>query len=123
METDMQDRKSLYIPFVIGLLSGVLWQLLFYDASFAVLPGLLYYAAPLLVFALLYRYCLNDAVRSSRTRQFIAGISVVLAVDCVIALELYRIRFPQLLYVSLFVFVSSLICWMCLDLRSYKNRY
>ena len=123
METDMQDRKSLYIPFVIGLLSGVLWQLLFYDASFAVLPGLLYYAAPLLAFVLLYRYCLDDVAKSSRTRQFLAGISVMLAVDTMIALELYKIHFPQLLYVSLFIFAGSLICWMCLDLRSYKNRY
>ncbi len=119
----MQNRKSLYIPFVIGLLSGVLWQLLFYDASFAMLPGLLYYATPLLAFVLLYRYCLDDGAKSSRTRQFLAGISVMLAVDAMIALELYKIHFPQLLYVSLFIFAGSLICWMCLDLLSYKNRY
>lgn len=119
----MQKKKSLYISIMIGLLSGVLWELLFYQASFTVLPGLLYYVVPLLVFVLLHGCCLDDATRSNRTRQFTAGISIVLAVDAMIALELYQIRFPELLYVSLFVFVGSLVCWMCLDLLSYKNRY
>ena len=116
-EPDMQKQKLLYIPLIIGILSGGLWQLLFYHASFPVLPGLLYYVLPLLGFALLYRYCLQDAARSSRTRQFIAGISVMLAMDVMIALELYRILFPELLHVSLFVFAGSLICWMCLEQR------
>lgn len=119
----MHKRKALYISIMIGLLSGVLWQLLFYQASFPVLPGLLYYVVPLLVFVLLHGYSLSDAERSYRTRQFIAGISVMLAVDTMIALELYQIRFPELVYVSLFVFVGSLICWMCLDLLSHKNCY
>ena len=114
-ESEMQKQKLLYIPLIIGILSGVLWQLLFYQASFPVLPGLLYYVLPLLGCALLYRYCLQDAAGSSRNRQFIAGISVMLAVDVMIALELYRIPFPEFLHVSLFVFAGSLICWMCLE--------